>query len=97
MEQVMVAQHDLIAPCAGLCALAAGCAKLSRLVVDDAGAITVKGAVALLEHLELSQLGLRRCFSAKFGGAKLLYDLADHRGVDLLWEPKALQAKAHTA
>ena len=82
---------------AGLCALAAGCAKLSRLVVDDAGAITVQGAVALLEHLELSQLGLRRCFSAKFGGAKLLYDLADHRGVDLLWEPKALQAKAQIA
>ena len=74
----------------GLCAIARSCVALARLLVDDAGAITVKGAVALLEHAPaLTQLGLRRCFAARFSGAKVLYDVAAHSGVSLHWEPRA--------
>lgn len=72
----------------GLCALAK-CPNLARIMLDDAGLITVCGAVTLIDRLlKLEQLVLRRCFALDFKGGALFYEAAHARGVKVLWEPR---------
>jgi len=86
----LVRRYDTLTD-AGLAALAR-CRVLSRLMLDDAGAITVQGAAALVQTLAtLEQLVLRRCFAgsqASFTDALALRDLAAHRGVAVCLEPR---------
>ena len=79
----------------GLASIGLNCPSLTRLLVDDAGAITVRGVAAFLDASapNLEQLALRRCFGATFRGADALRELAERRGVQLLWEPRAPAAK----
>lgn len=72
----------------GLGALA-NCTNLARIMLDDAGIITVCGAVALIDRLlKLEQLVLRRCFALDFKGGAAFYEAAHARRVKVLWEPR---------
>ena len=68
--------------------------QLGRLLVDDAGALTVRGVAQFLrEAPALRQLGLRNCFGENFRGAPELREAAAAAGVALLWEPRAARPK----
>uniref|UniRef100_A0A7S3K1L1 Uncharacterized protein n=1 Tax=Aureoumbra lagunensis TaxID=44058 RepID=A0A7S3K1L1_9STRA len=72
----------------GLLALGRGCRVLSRFMLDDARAITARGATRFLSTVNhLDQLILRRCFGPRFDGAQQLYDLAAQKRVQIFWEP----------
>ena len=68
--------------------------QLGRLLIDDAGALTVRGVAQFLRAAPaLRQLGLRNCFGENFRGAPELREAAAAVGVALLWEPRAARPK----
>ena len=68
--------------------------QLGRLLIDDAGALTVRGVAQFLrEAPSLRQLGLRNCSASNLRGAPELREAAAAAGVALLWEPRAARPK----